>query len=142
LWIVLRRGAPRTVIALLLASLASAVVAAAASRNSIRIALPMHIGSGAVRLSVTGHASGFGAAVWLLSQHGTCSSSFNAETYRKHLTSWITDHLVHDGSFRVRYLPHITGATVEGVHFCAYLTRFVTGDKFVTEAYESLRVQK
>ncbi len=132
----------RTLIAAFFATLLTASVAAAAAGNSIRIVLPKHIGSGAVKMSVDGHASAAGRAVWLESQPGSCSPNYNVESHHKNLTIWISDEAVHTVNFQVKYLPHITGASVEGVHFCAYLTTFTTSDTFVTKAYESLHVPK
>lgn len=129
------------VVALLVGSLVAAVAAAAASPDGVKILLPKTIGTGAVKMSVTGYASGTHPAVWLVSQRGTCSSDFNVESHRN-TTVWISGQTVHDGSFRVKYLPHLVGADVKGVHFCAYLTLFTTSDTFVTEAHESLHVPK
>ncbi len=137
----LMRCALRTLVALVLASLATAGIAAAAAHDSIRIVLPKKIGKGTVKMSLAGFASGSHPAVWLVSQRGNCSSNYNVESHRN-VTIWISGQSVHDGNFRVKYLPHLTGAGVKGVHFCAYLTLFTTSDTFVTEAYESFHVEK
>lgn len=138
--VVLSRGL-RTLIALFLASLASAVVAAAATRDSIKIVLPTTIPSGTVKMSITGDASGSGRSVWLVSTRSSCVTNFNVESHRN-VTVWISGQAVHAGTYRVKYLPHITGVSVKGVHFCAYLTLFTTSDTFVTKAFESLHVPK
>jgi hypothetical protein len=138
---VLNRWALPTLAALALVSLATAAVAEAAPHDSIKIVLPNRIGSGTVKMSLTGRSSGSHPAVWLVSQNGNCSSNYNVESHRN-VTIWISGQSVHDGTFRVKYLPHLTGASVKGVHFCAYLTLFTTSDTFVTEAYESLHVKK
>jgi hypothetical protein len=132
----------KTVIVALFALLATAAVALAVAGYSIRIVLPTQIGTGAVKMSINGHASASGRAVWLVSQAGSCSSNYNVESHHKNVTIWISDEAVHAGNFRVKYLPHITGASVKGVHFCAYLTKFTASDTFATEAYESLHVPR
>jgi hypothetical protein len=137
-----RHRVRRTLAGAFFASLLTASVAAATAGNSIRIVLPNHIGAGAVKMSVDGHASAAGRAVWLESQPGSCSANYNVESHHKNLTTWISGQAVHAGNFQVKYLPHIVGASVKGVHFCAYLTTFTSSDKFVTQAYESLHVPK
>lgn len=138
----LRLRTLRIGLVVLLVSLATAAVAVAAAGNSIRVVLPKQIGAGAVKMSINGHSSAAGHAVWLVSQGGSCSPNYNVESHHKSVTIWVSDQAVHAGDFSVKYLPHITGASVKGLHFCAYLTKFTTSDKFVTEAYESLHVPK
>jgi hypothetical protein len=121
------------------ASLALALAAVAAPRDSIKVVLAKHIPVGKPTvIELTGYASGKKPTVWLYSQPQKCPKTFAAETKFSNQTIWIDGGRVN-GHYKYKDPIGFPESTKGAMNFCAYLVSFGPAFNYIDEAHDSLR---